>query len=115
MKKMKKNLVRSSLLIVAYFTFLGWSGSIFADCGCCSPCELIPEYQPNCWHFLIAPYVWASALTETAKVQDHTADAHVSPNQAFNHLGYAGYIEGGYGPWTLMVDPAYLKLTDDSL
>lgn len=71
--------------------------------------------QPaHSWHYQIAPYVWASAITGDMVVKNIPANIHVSFLDILKHLNFAaqGHFEGGYGPWTLMVDPTYLKVSD---
>lgn len=67
------------------------------------------------WHLLIAPYGWMSALNVDLRIQNHSADLSVPFSEILKHLDFAaqGHIEAGYGPWTLMLDPTYLKVTDN--
>lgn len=69
----------------------------------------------NSWHFLFAPYLWATGLDGTMTIANHTSDVHESFKDLIDHLdfGAEAHLEANYGRWTLMVDPTYMKLSDD--
>lgn len=69
---------------------------------------------PNSWHYEIAPYAWASAISGDVTVRNRTENFKVNFGQILKHLEFAaqGHLEAGYGPLTLMLDPTYLKVSD---
>ncbi len=67
------------------------------------------------WHFLFAPYLWASSLSGNITIGNYTANIDESFRYLLRHLdfGAQAHIEASRGRWTFMVDPTYLKLSDD--
>lgn len=68
----------------------------------------------NTWHFLIAPYFWGSSINGTINVHGFSNDFSVPFTELVSHLDFGGevHMEANNGPWTLMLDPTYLKLSD---
>jgi hypothetical protein len=66
------------------------------------------------WHLLIAPYFWGSSINGNFDVHGISNNFSVPFNDLVNHLDFGGelHMEANNGPWTLMVDPIYVKLTD---
>jgi hypothetical protein len=65
------------------------------------------------WHFLVAPYLWASAIRADVTVGAITRDFHLSFSDILRHFefGVQGHLEASHGPWSIMLDPTYLKLS----
>ncbi|KTD44618.1 hypothetical protein [Legionella quateirensis] len=72
--------------------------------------------QPiHSWHYSIAPYLWASSLNGDVEVLGRTKHLNITFEQILRHLDFAaqGHFEAGYGPLSLMLDPTYLKLSQE--
>jgi hypothetical protein len=83
---------------------------------CCSHYALADLARPDeGWHFLVAPYGWASSVEGNATIQNRTTSIHIPFSTLLKYVDFAGeiHIEAGYGPLTLMIDPTYLKLSKD--
>jgi hypothetical protein len=67
------------------------------------------------WHFLVAPYGWLPSIRGDISVKGNTEQVAISFDDILRHFqfGAEGHVEGGYGPATLMIDPTYLKLSED--
>lgn len=67
------------------------------------------------WHYLIAPYLWASGIDGDVTVRNFSKTTHVSFFDILRHLDFAaqGHVEAGYGPLTFMIDPTYMKLSEN--
>lgn len=67
------------------------------------------------WHFLFAPYLWASGLSGNMSIANRTVDISESFKDILDDLdfGAEAHIEANRGLWTFMVDPTYLKLSDN--
>ena len=65
------------------------------------------------WHYEIAPYIWASAIKGQATVDGHAVSATIPFNKILSDLQFAAmvHLEASNGPWSLMLDPLYVKLT----
>jgi hypothetical protein len=71
--------------------------------------------QPmNSWHYSIAPYLWASSLNGDVKVGNRSKAINITFIDIVEHLEFAaqGHMEAGYGPFSLMFDPTYLKISE---
>lgn len=106
--KMPKNIyVRFKLFVTCFFVlvFATWSNTAAAN----------NSSHTDGWHFLIAPYLWASSVSGDVTVKGNTRDFHVSFADILKHFdfGAQAHLEAGHGPWTLMLDSTYLKLSDD--
>jgi hypothetical protein len=68
------------------------------------------------WHFMLTPYGWASSINADLRVKGRSADMNLTFIDILKHLDFAaqGHLEAGYGPWSLMIDPTYLKVNDNS-
>ncbi|MGB6976743.1 MAG: hypothetical protein WBE18_04735 [Gammaproteobacteria bacterium] len=93
-------------LLICLITALCCSNYAFADL------ETRPD---DGWHFLIAPYGWASSVEGDATVKNRTSHIHVPFRKILKYIDFAAeaHVEAGYGPLTLMIDPTYLKLSKD--
>ncbi len=67
------------------------------------------------WHYEIAPYLWMSGLSGDVTVLGVTQNVHITFSDILKNLNFAiqGHIEAGYGPWSFMIDPTYLKVSKD--
>jgi len=67
------------------------------------------------WHYEIAPYGWMSSLNGEVQVRNRAEKIHVPFSEILKQLDIAvqGHFEAGHGPWSLMVDPTYLKISDE--
>ncbi len=65
------------------------------------------------WQFLIAPYFWAASLNGDFTIQNFSTHFSLPFSDIWNNLDFAGelHLEANNGPWTIMLDPTYLKLT----
>ena len=84
---------------------------VFAHLGFCTA-----AIQPNnSWHYEIAPYGWMSSIKGNVMVKGFTTNIHFPFSEILKHLDFAaqGHFEAGRGPWTLMLDPTYLKVSDN--
>ncbi len=70
--------------------------------------------QTEGWHFLVAPYLWGSAVSGDVTLQGgRTRDFYLSFGDILRHFefGVQAHMEASHGPWTLMLDPTYLRLS----
>lgn len=67
------------------------------------------------WHYMIDPYGWLASVRGTLSVDGTRHNFNIPFSELIKNLdgGAELHMEGGYGPWSLMVDPTYLKLTMD--
>jgi hypothetical protein len=74
-----------------------------------------PQAIDDGWHYEIAPYLWMSGVSSDVTVQGVTQHVHLTFSDILKYLEFAaeGHIEAGYGPWSFMVDPTYLKISQD--
>lgn len=93
------------LLLTSLLTTLCWSNNAAA--------EVANPVDPG-WHFLIAPYLWATSIQGDVTVKGYSSDFTVAFQDIMKHLDFAaeGHVEAGYGPWTLMLDPTYLRVSE---
>lgn len=70
----------------------------------------------NNWHFSVAPYFWASSINADNNIQGISNTISVPFSQLTQSLDFGGEInvEANNGPWTIMFDPTYVKLSDDN-
>ncbi len=68
------------------------------------------------WHFMVAPYIWMSQMSGNVTVLGNERYVDVPFSKIFTNLDFAfqGHFEVGKGPWTLMLDPSYIKVSKDS-
>lgn len=74
-----------------------------------------PPPASSGWHYEIAPYMWASAIKGQVVVDGHRADATIPFHKIWSDLQFAiqGHLEASNGPWALMLDPTYVKLSQN--
>lgn len=67
------------------------------------------------WHFLFAPYGWLTSLNGDVTVKGNTKHINIPFSKILKDLDFAGeaHLEAGYGRFTFLLDPTYLKLTAD--
>lgn len=67
------------------------------------------------WTFSIAPYGWMAGTSGTVQIGDFSSNFHIPFSQVLENFdgGAEVHVEAGYGPFTLMFDPTYLKLKQD--
>ena len=67
------------------------------------------------WEFEIAPYGWFAQVDGDMEVAGRTVGIDVEFKDLLEVLDFGGmvYAEARHGPWTLFVDAAYLKASDD--
>lgn len=72
-----------------------------------------PPAPTETWHFLFAPYGWFSSIDADITLNRITKHVAIPFSKIFHHLDFAGeaHFEAGRGPWTLMLDPTYIKLS----
>ena len=65
------------------------------------------------WHFMIAPYVWASSVEADFTVREESRHVYIPFSEILRNLNFAamGYFEAGIGPLSVMLDPIYLKVS----
>ncbi len=97
----KKVLSVTSFFSIILFTFV--STAARADFG----------PAPDAWHFMVAPYGWLASVDGTVNINGTNHDFNIPFRDILQDLdgGAEMHMEGGYGPWSLMIDPTYLKLT----
>lgn len=91
-----------------------------ADCINCTPAfsgGYFPYEDQNSWHFLIAPYLWLAGTDGNVTINGSDSDFDVSDGDFLKNLssGFEIHLEASNGPWTVMLDPTYLKLTADDV
>lgn len=98
-------------------TAIQFSVSSLLVCSSAAHCsEAISSQSTNAWHYSIAPYVWTSSINGDLQAQGHSERFNITFNQILKHLSFAfqGHFEAGRNAWTLMLDPTYMNLSDDS-
>lgn len=72
-----------------------------------------PDVNDDCWHVDFAPYLWASRVKGDVTAGNRQAHIDVPFSKILKDLDFAGqaHLEAGRGPWTLMVDATYIKLS----
>lgn len=68
----------------------------------------------NLWHMYVAPFLWGSSISSDIDTQGISTHFTVPFSEIFNSLDFAGelHIEANNGPWTIMIDPTYVKYSD---
>jgi hypothetical protein len=68
----------------------------------------------NLWHFYVAPYFWASSINSDTNIDGISNNISVPFGDLIRSLDFGGevHVEANNGPWTLMLDPTYVKLSD---
>lgn len=69
----------------------------------------------NGWHFLVAPYGWMPAIDGEVTVKDTTHHVFIPFSKILSNLDFAGeiHLEANRGRLTFMLDPTYLKVTNN--
>lgn len=67
------------------------------------------------WHFNVAPYLWLAGMDGDLTVRGFEANLDVSFGDLFDVLdiGLIGHFEASKGPWAIMSDLVYLKVSED--
>lgn len=78
--------------------------------------SLSAHAQDAAWQFKLTPYVWAMGLDGDVGTHGVTAPVDVKFTDAVKDLDLAGMLSGeaNNGTWGILVDGAYLKLSDDA-
>lgn len=68
------------------------------------------------WRFSIAPYGWMSSLSSDITVKNTSQHIFMPFGKILKEIDFAGevHLEATRGPWTLMLDPTYIKLSSKS-
>jgi hypothetical protein len=104
---------RQTILGVLIFCLLLSSASTGFAVTSNQPQNFYPS--PDDWHFIIAPYIWTSAISGDFTVRDVSRHVYIPFSKILSHLDFAamGYAEVGRGPISVMVDPLYLKVSQN--
>jgi hypothetical protein len=75
-----------------------------------------PPPQDDDWNWRFAPYLWAAGLDGDITVRNTTAHFSVPFSDILEDLNYAvmGTLEAQKGQWAVLLDNAYISLSDDS-
>src|SRR5882672_783907 len=70
--------------------------------------------SPDQWHFMIAPYLWATSLDGDVTVKGRKASVHETfidiLQETDSIIGFEGHGEAWKGDWGLYLDGVYTKL-----
>lgn len=74
--------------------------------------------QKTEWDYTIAPYGWIFGINGSMTVKGTTIKIDTTPGDTLKLLKDVDFIgqlhmEANKGPWTILLDPTYLKLTQD--
>ena len=75
------------------------------------------DSDKNEWKFEAAAYLFATGITGDALIRDVNVDVDVGFDDIIDNLdiGGMGAFAGQKGPWSFLIDGAYLKISDDAL
>lgn len=98
-------IIKNKFLLFSFLAFLFVPSAVKA--------KLIAQQEG--WHGYFAPYLWLSAVDGDLTVDGHSRHFHIPFSQILKDFegGFQGHAEVGYGPLSLMIDPTYLRLSDD--
>lgn len=113
---MKKNL-RQLLFVISSCLIINstYIHSAYADTGNI----VAPTYNDASltssggWQFLVAPYLWGAAINGDYTTRNFSSHFSLPFSDIWNNLDFVGeiHVEANNGPWTIMIDPTYLKLS----
>ncbi|PHQ81896.1 MAG: hypothetical protein COB66_01110 [Coxiella sp. (in: Bacteria)] len=80
-----------------------------------------PDQQPTSapWHFTVAPYGWIFGQNGDMTVQGTKTHIDLTPIDVLKNIHYLDFIfqlhmEAAKGPWAVMVDSTYMKISPTS-
>jgi hypothetical protein len=81
-----------------------------------APAQGDPAEGPG-WEFTIAPYLWLFNLTGDVGAEGRESSVETSLIDLFQNddsvLGIEANLQARNGPWTLLLDPTWLRVQDD--
>jgi hypothetical protein len=68
------------------------------------------------WRFMLAPYVWATALDGDLTIRNTKTEVDLSFKDIIEDadIGFLGHMEAKNGAWSLIGDVDWLKLSDST-
>lgn len=107
------------IFILCFAFFLGLpayaSNSYNANTATAVSTQSIPQTSKQDWHYEVAPYLWLANLSTDVTVHGVSEHVYISFGDILKNLDFAmqGHLEVGYGRWSFMLDPTFMKLSKD--